>query len=100
MFVCGAQPELPWARDTGFAVPTSGGGGATIPDSIPAWVEGAAGVEIQLREVGSAWDGEEKTWASPEDLGDWAGVSGYTGDHSHQPLWPVGQQGERWSHTA
>lgn len=59
----GAQPGLPWARDTGLCGPHLWQGvGATITCPT-AWVE-AAGVEIQLREVGGQPGMARKTWAS------------------------------------
>lgn len=63
-------------------------GGATHPDSIPAWVGrgGGRGGDSAQRSRGSAWDSEEKV-GFPEDLGDWAG--GVRAHRGPQPSTPV-----------
>lgn len=92
VFVCGgAQLGLPWARGPGLCGPHLWG--TPHPDSIPAWVVGAAGVEIQLREVGGQPGMVRKRWAPGRTWVTGQVGSGHVGDHSRHPLWPAGQQG-------
>lgn len=95
VFVCGGHSQGFHGQGTqAFAVPTSGRGWGRpiLTPSLPG-LRGAAGVEIQLREVGGQPGMARKTWASRRILATGQVGSGHTGDHSHQPLWPVGQQG-------
>lgn len=91
MFVCGgAQLGLPWARGPGLCGPLLWG--TPHPDSIPAWVVGAAGVEIQLREVGGQPGTVRKRWAPRRILATGQVGSGHAGGHS---LTHCGQQDSR-----
>ena len=78
------------------AVPTFGGGLPILTPSLPG-VEGVAGTEIQLREVGGQPRMRRRRWAPGRTLATAQVGSGQARDHSCHPVGTAG--GERWSRT-